>query len=107
MEEKSAADKIRESAGLDMETKLKRELGRTPAPPPEPPKREPYQVAEAEVAQQIKATMRGSSGWHLLSFGEQEALDLIATEISRICAGRKFWKDLRDWAEVGMEASDA
>jgi hypothetical protein len=97
--------------------KLKSELGRTPpaAPPSSPmdfaPKAKakpnpPYQVADAEVSQQIKAAMRAASGWHLLDFGQQEALDLIATEIGRICAGRKFWKELREWADVGVEASD-
>jgi hypothetical protein len=104
--------------------KLKAELGKTPpnfpvpssspadyAPKPKPAANKapmPYQLAEAEVSQQIKAAIRAASGWHLLNFGQQEALDLIATDISRVCAGRYGqWEEIINWAMIGKEASNA
>lgn len=96
----------------DMEA-LKAELGRTPPPPPKSkpedfaPKKLHASMAEAELAQTIKFAIRDNEGWSLLGADQREALDLIATEISRICAGHHGqWIDLAKWASRGALRGD-
>ena len=94
---------------FDVRAKLAAELGRTPPEQPKEdyaPKAQRPNVGEHEIAQVIKDTMRDVKTWYALAPGEREALDFIATEISRICVGRKFWKELGEWATLGLEASD-
>lgn len=98
-----------EEKPFDVRAKLATELGRIP---PEQPKEDyaPQRVRQSgdeyRVAQEIKQAMRSHRLWDGLKSGEREALELIATEISRICAGRNFWKDIMQWATLGQEEAD-
>ena len=57
----------------------------------------------ADAAQEIKSALRGGSSWHTLPSIEREALDLIATKLSRIVTGRPHrdnWIDIEGYARL-------
>jgi hypothetical protein len=58
-------------------------------------------IPEVELAQSIKALLRDNKGWARLTAGEREALDLIASEFGRICAGRDCWDEIKKWVVLG------
>jgi hypothetical protein len=62
-------------------------------------------IDNARVSQRIKAAMRHERGWAKLTLCQQEALDLIATKISRILSGNgshpDHWDDLGGYARLG------
>jgi len=64
------------------------------------------------MAQSLKIAIRTGKNWHLLTPGEQEALDMIAHKISRILSGanphsREHWTDLAGYAHAAMRGFDA
>lgn len=95
--------------------KLRTELGRTPPPPmptskpedfaPKPRVRPDYARSEVKLAQAIKFQLRDTDGWDDLTLGEKEALDLIATSMGRICAGRDYWEELAKYAALGQTSN--
>jgi len=52
----------------------------------------------ASVTQRIKAEMRISKNWHLLSFAQKEALEMTAHKIGRILNGDPDYKD--SWVDI-------
>ena len=58
----------------------------------------------AQIAQQLKSVMRASVAWGALSDDTAEALDMIATKISRILAGDPSyidsWHDIQGYAKL-------
>lgn len=61
----------------------------------------------ANVAQNIKDSMRNSPGWGILQPAMRETLDLMATKIGRILAGDPYhldhWVDLSGYPELIVE----
>lgn len=62
-----------------------------------------------EVSQRIKAAMRDSRNWPLLTCGQQEALDMAAHKIARILSGDnaqdpEHWTDLAGYPIAAMRA---
>lgn len=59
----------------------------------------------ARVAQSFKDIMRGAAGWSYTTLAQRQALDEIATKISRIVSGRMFfadhWIDIEGYAALG------
>lgn len=53
----------------------------------------------ASYAQEIKATMRRTSGWLRLLPFQREALELIASKIGRMLSGDPNYKD--NWHDIG------
>lgn len=93
--------------------KLKTELGRVPTmatqskPEDYAPRRArpDYARSEVKLAQAIKFQLRDTDGWDDLTLGEKEALDLIATSMGRICAGRDYWEELAKYAALGQTSN--
>jgi hypothetical protein len=60
------------------------------------------------LAQAIKATMRSTGRFHLLQPYEAEALDMLATKISRAISGlprqRDTWHDIAGYATLVEQA---
>lgn len=97
--------------------RLKAELGRQP--PPEP-KTSPddwgrtpalsiqdaqKRVGYANLAQVIKSAIHDSPFWKTMPSGQKEALELIATEIARICVNNPdeeiYWRCIAEWSGMG------
>lgn len=61
----------------------------------------------AEIAQEIKATMRATALWDTLSDPRKEALDFIASKIGRILSGKSdfadHWSDIAGYAELAKK----
>lgn len=55
-------------------------------------------LENGQVAQSIKQTMRVTPNWSLLSNDKKEALDQIASKISRILVGDPEYKD--NWHDI-------
>ena len=67
--------------------------------------------AVGETAQRIKATMRSTTNWTLMSYGGREALDMIAHKIGRVLNGgdphdRQHWEDIAGYAHAAMRSFD-
>lgn len=65
--------------------------------------------AVGEVSQCIKAAMRDSRNWKLLTGGQREALDMAAHKIARILSGDnpqdpEHWTDLAGYPIASMRA---
>jgi hypothetical protein len=62
-------------------------------------------ILNGMVAQELKRTFRQSPGWRDMDDVRKEALDLIATKISRILSGRPdyddHWADIEGYARLG------
>lgn len=62
----------------------------------------------AVCAQQLRAIFRASSQWGSMRPDHKEALDMIATKISRILSGQAdfagHWEDLAGYAELARKA---
>ena len=58
----------------------------------------------ALVAQNVKAAMRHSPGWHSLPADGREALEMVATKIARILCGdclyADSWRDIEGYAKL-------
>lgn len=103
----------------DME-KLKTELGRSPpptltqsrpedfAPRPKAERLQLYHTTLPEVvtAQAIKHILREHPDWEKMTVGEREALDLIATDMARVCSGKNQWISIGEWAALGKTSED-
>ena len=61
-------------------------------------------VESALVAQNVKAAMRHSAGWHSLPADAREALEMTATKIARILCGDPHyvdsWRDIEGYARL-------
>lgn len=61
-------------------------------------------------AHELKTTFRHASGYPRLRNDQKEALDMIATKISRLLHGdpkeKDTWKDIAGYAKLGEEACD-
>lgn len=55
-------------------------------------------LENGQVAQSIKKTMQSTPNWRLLSNDKKEALDQIASKISRILVGDPEYKD--NWHDI-------
>lgn len=103
---------------VDME-ELGRKMGRTPPPPPKTSPddwgRTPalsIQDAQrrendptANFAQTLKAYIRDSVNWKNMPNNEKEALDLIASDLARICTlqdAGPSWQAIHSWVAIGM-----
>jgi hypothetical protein len=96
--------------------RLKAELGRTPPPPPETkaedyaPKKVSKWLGTANLSQGIKEILHDSPSWTYLSNPQREALELIASAISRICTedphDRAPWAAMIEFTTLGMEGCD-
>lgn len=57
---------------------------------------------QAEIAQELKDTMRAGSGWDAMDPDMREALDMIANKIARLCNGDPShvdsWHDIAGYA---------
>ena len=91
--------------------RLKQELGRNPPPAPVSrpedyaPKHDKEPKRAAYIAQALKVTIHGGPRWLELSVNEQEALDLIATAISRLLTYNVGASEF--WSEIAGQASEA
>lgn len=60
---------------------------------------------QSECANELKDRMRGQRNWHALKPYQAEALDMIATKISRILEGdpnhEDHWDDIAGYAFLG------
>lgn len=63
----------------------------------------------AQCAQQIKAALHQGAGYARLSAVHREALDMIATKLSRIVTGNAdeldHWQDVSGYAELGANGA--
>jgi hypothetical protein len=61
-------------------------------------------VESALVAQNVKAAMRHSAGWHSLPADAREALEMTATKVARILCGDPLyvdsWRDIEGYARL-------
>jgi hypothetical protein len=61
-------------------------------------------VESALVAQNVKAAMRHSAGWHSLPADAREALEMTATKVARILCGDPLyvdsWRDIEGYAKL-------
>jgi hypothetical protein len=61
-------------------------------------------VESALVAQNVKAAMRHSAGWHSLTADAREALEMTATKVARILCGDPLyvdsWRDIEGYARL-------
>ena len=61
-------------------------------------------VDHAQIAQQLKLTMRIAPNWHQLSADKQEALEMIAHKVARILNGdpsyHDSWHDIEGYARL-------
>lgn len=64
-------------------------------------------VENALIAQSLKGTFRTSPGYKVLTPIQREALDLIATKISRVLSGNSgfddHWQDIQGYAQLARE----
>lgn len=62
-------------------------------------------IEQSLFANQLKEVLRASKNWSALSEGQKEALDMIATKISRIVTGdpthEDHWDDIAGYALLG------
>lgn len=62
-------------------------------------------VDQAALANELKERMRGSPNWNSLKPYQSEALDMIATKLSRILSGNPtepdHWDDIAGYAYLG------
>lgn len=65
---------------------------------------------QGAFAHGLKAYIQIQPTWQWMSPAQREALDLIATKISRLCHGdpqyKDHWKDIAGYAELGAEDCD-
>lgn len=63
----------------------------------------------ARIANMLKLTFHGETGWEALNVEQQEALDLIAVKISRILSGDPMhadhWHDIAGYATLAERAT--
>lgn len=64
----------------------------------------------ARTGQLLRALFRASPGWHAMPDVHKEALDMIATKLSRILSGQSRHKDhfadIAGYASLAMDACD-
>jgi len=64
---------------------------------------------QSQLAHDLKETMRLGGYWSKLSAGQQEALDMIQTKVSRILVGdptkEDHWDDIAGYAFLGSGRS--
>ena len=65
--------------------------------------------AVGSLAQSLKIPIHHGTNWHLLTPGEQEALDMIAHKIARILSGAdphdpEHWTDLAGYSHAAMRS---
>jgi hypothetical protein len=63
------------------------------------------------VSQRMKSAMRDGRNWERLSYGHQEALDMIAHKIARILSGAdphdpEHWEDVAGYAHAAMRGRE-
>ena len=58
---------------------------------------------QSQTAQELKELMRGTQWWDTLQPHQREALELIATKISRILNGNPMWQD--SWHDIAGYAT--
>jgi hypothetical protein len=62
-------------------------------------------VEQSATANALKGNMRGCPGWTALTASQKEALDMIATKMSRILTGNPnepdHWDDIAGYAFLG------
>jgi hypothetical protein len=63
--------------------------------------------AVGTLSQSLKIPIHHGANWHLLTHGEQEALDMICHKIARILSGAdphdpEHWTDLAGYAHAAM-----
>jgi hypothetical protein len=68
--------------------------------------------AVGPVSQQIKIAMRDGRNWERLTYGHQEALDMIAHKVARILSGAnphdpQHWEDVAGYAQAAMRVKEA
>ena len=68
--------------------------------------------AVGQLSQSIKISIHAGINWHMLTPGEQEALDMIAHKIGRILSGNdphdpEHWTDLAGYAHAAMRRREA
>lgn len=56
-------------------------------------------IDQSRLSHQLKETMRRSKNWSMLEHHQAEALDMIATKISRILTGDAGYAD--HWDDIG------
>ena len=62
----------------------------------------------ALYGQELRAMFRRTSGWASMPAVQKEALDMIATKVSRILSGQSthddHWNDIAGYATLALEA---
>jgi len=62
-------------------------------------------MQQSRLANELKGVMRGIGNWNDLLPHQQEALDMIATKMSRACCGNPsepdHWDDIAGYAFLG------
>ena len=67
--------------------------------------------AVGDVSQQLKLVLRDGRNWEALTYGEQEALEMIAHKIARILSGAdphdpQHWEDVAGYAHAAMRSRE-
>ena len=63
--------------------------------------------AVGDVSQQLKLVLRDGRNWEKLTYGEQEALEMISHKLGRILSGAdphdpQHWEDVAGYAHAAM-----
>ena len=63
---------------------------------------------QGELSQELKGVLHDHEGWHKLTGGQQEALDMVMHKVSRIVCGDNLyidsWRDIAGYAQVIVDA---
>ena len=67
-------------------------------------------VQNARHAQKLRALWRESTRWDDMPDSQKEALDMMATKLSRILSGHAWcadhWQDIAGYAQLAIEACE-